>query len=698
MSSSTTRRRSSRLAELAVQATANTSASSDTVDDQPKRKRARISLDYDSEDEDEDEEKVPKLRGNRGKLEKLTEIPLDILFEIFGYLTPYDVLRLARTTKGLRTLLMSKSSSSVWQAARSNVPALPSPLAGMSEPEYANLTFDARCHSCNSLRCENIIWRFSTRLCNRCLPLLFTPTENLTAPDFMPMLWQYKKMHGYLLLDCVPHISITPGKEPFRTASKNLSLERAYLQPLVDRLLNEYRNTKDDSSALAAWIKLKDTKAYEQWHSARLANRSEELEKTRVRRREAWVSYNLDFSLPHSPSSSYSILQRLSKQGWEKEVKFVKEHRSWDFNKHALVYQTKDLTDRIWKNIEEPMTQFMEQIRIIRIRKECRPRYTILRKVYPEYVDLQPPDLLVPIIGDVLPLNLVKEIAEQPCSEEDPLDEDIFQPLLDLLPEISRAWASEVEEELVKIAKATKPDFQPSSLKLATTVFQCNSLYCKERMSYDMILKHSCATSARFTAQGERRPEQFSGQIEDADFFGAMPWNEGGDRVNFDLVGSAKAKVIVEKLGLDPAITTGENLDRGDYAFECTRCKRKRDGRECRYLMRWQKALNHSCKTQFLVKNPREGPEHEAFLRAETEAVFDGDRRHSWGWGARPVQKALACKHEGCSQRFSYDGFKQHLFDVHQKRKVESSDWTWSACATFSEVYKDLWVPVRKTA
>ncbi|KAF9468003.1 hypothetical protein BDZ94DRAFT_1133081, partial [Collybia nuda] len=73
-------------------------------------------------------------------------MPLDILFEIFGHLHPLDVLHLARTSRGLRTILMSRSSLSVWVSAFSNVRGLPFCPSDMSEPQYANLAFDEHCH------------------------------------------------------------------------------------------------------------------------------------------------------------------------------------------------------------------------------------------------------------------------------------------------------------------------------------------------------------------------------------------------------------------------------------------------------------------------------------------------------------------------------------------------------------------------
>jgi len=45
--------------------------------------------------------------------------------QIFGHLRPYDILRLSRTTKALRGILMQRSATSVWKDARSNIEGLP---------------------------------------------------------------------------------------------------------------------------------------------------------------------------------------------------------------------------------------------------------------------------------------------------------------------------------------------------------------------------------------------------------------------------------------------------------------------------------------------------------------------------------------------------------------------------------------------
>jgi hypothetical protein len=64
---------------------------------------------------------------------------------VFRNLPPYDLLRLARTTKSLRSILLSKNARSVWIDALEAVAGLPPCPEDMSEPAYTRLTFDTQC-------------------------------------------------------------------------------------------------------------------------------------------------------------------------------------------------------------------------------------------------------------------------------------------------------------------------------------------------------------------------------------------------------------------------------------------------------------------------------------------------------------------------------------------------------------------------
>ncbi|KIY61089.1 hypothetical protein CYLTODRAFT_247073 [Cylindrobasidium torrendii FP15055 ss-10] len=60
----------------------------------------------------------PKPRGRLGRLEAISDMPVELLYAILCHLTPLDLLHLARTSKDLRALLLSRHSSDVWVAAR----------------------------------------------------------------------------------------------------------------------------------------------------------------------------------------------------------------------------------------------------------------------------------------------------------------------------------------------------------------------------------------------------------------------------------------------------------------------------------------------------------------------------------------------------------------------------------------------------
>ncbi|KAI0744163.1 hypothetical protein C8Q80DRAFT_1122426 [Daedaleopsis nitida] len=87
------------------------------------------------------------VRGRRGGLADMPNMPLDVLIEIFGFLSPHDLLSLARTSRDFRAFLMSRAKSlAFWKAARQQIEGLPDIPAPLSEPAYANLLFFNHCH------------------------------------------------------------------------------------------------------------------------------------------------------------------------------------------------------------------------------------------------------------------------------------------------------------------------------------------------------------------------------------------------------------------------------------------------------------------------------------------------------------------------------------------------------------------------
>lgn len=97
-----------------------------------------------------------------GKLKRMSEMHIDVVFQVclnvqdfgrsshffkvFGHLGPGDLLNMARTTKGLRGLLMDQSVQWLWDRSFSNIPELPPKPEDLTEPLYADLLFGRTCH------------------------------------------------------------------------------------------------------------------------------------------------------------------------------------------------------------------------------------------------------------------------------------------------------------------------------------------------------------------------------------------------------------------------------------------------------------------------------------------------------------------------------------------------------------------------
>lgn len=76
----------------------------------------------------------------------LSNEPLVYVLQVFRHMEPLDLLHLARTSKALRAILMTRRHANVWKAACANVPGLPPCPDAVPVPLYASLLFCTFCH------------------------------------------------------------------------------------------------------------------------------------------------------------------------------------------------------------------------------------------------------------------------------------------------------------------------------------------------------------------------------------------------------------------------------------------------------------------------------------------------------------------------------------------------------------------------
>ncbi|KAL1743901.1 hypothetical protein HDZ31DRAFT_39896, partial [Schizophyllum fasciatum] len=109
-----------------------------------------------------------KRRGNTGKLLRLLEMPLDVLYEVFRLLEPQDLVAVAWTSKLVRSYIMSPQAAAIWREARKRIGA-PEPPLDRSEPWWASLLFGSKkCQVCDCRGINNVDWMLLRRVCNNC--------------------------------------------------------------------------------------------------------------------------------------------------------------------------------------------------------------------------------------------------------------------------------------------------------------------------------------------------------------------------------------------------------------------------------------------------------------------------------------------------------------------------------------------------
>ncbi|KAL1659196.1 hypothetical protein GGF50DRAFT_107843 [Schizophyllum commune] len=112
--------------------------------------------------------KAGRRENLRGKLVRLMQMPVEMVYEVFQHLNPPDLLNVARTNKGMRGILLNPNAQFVWTEARKHVQA-PPPPAGRPEHRWASLLFEKqKCRICNHSGVSHMDWLLLMRICYKC--------------------------------------------------------------------------------------------------------------------------------------------------------------------------------------------------------------------------------------------------------------------------------------------------------------------------------------------------------------------------------------------------------------------------------------------------------------------------------------------------------------------------------------------------
>ncbi|KLO15291.1 hypothetical protein SCHPADRAFT_275411 [Schizopora paradoxa] len=275
------------------------------------------------------------------KSELVTGMPNEVFAEIAKYLSPCDLLQLARTSKHCRGILMSKTSRRIWEVSR-KTHGLPDCPTDINEPQFADLLFGKGCSFCLASRTlKDPVFGLRVRVCSSCKASRLVSSTDLR---------KYLQHFSYTVVEEISNIlsytMISSGKNGdyfyLKSQVDDVKQELQALPPNSDeRRLYLIEGKKAMRAALGSTIKL------ELWYSSK---RSAEMFTKRdiLQERRAKIMDNLKI---------------LGFSDEDLDDKFDNKEWKWQY----ILKKNHPLTEKEWGAIEPKLIQ------IIELRREHTP-------------------------------------------------------------------------------------------------------------------------------------------------------------------------------------------------------------------------------------------------------------------------------------------------------------------------------------
>ncbi|KLO06466.1 hypothetical protein SCHPADRAFT_946061 [Schizopora paradoxa] len=382
---------------------------------------------------------VKKRTTIKGKLSKLLEMPMEIFTEIACYMSPEDLLNLSRASRGLREILMSKSSERVWEAARKvqgNIPARPPDL---NEPQYADLLFGKGCSFCSESRTKKVYVSLRVRACSKCF-------EKHIA-DFDAVYQQNRNAFpGYLTSSVIFSMLLSARLECYPARPPPVII-KSHFHELAGKISELSTNERDLKAYIGKRQKNIEAISDSRYQIHRwlqdASNMKEQLMKRLRRDRQA------------------SIHEKLRALGYENEdfdTQF--DPKGWKWNQ--LIGQTRAVSDRVWENIRPQLEE------IIKLRRAhaganflAKRRNARQLEFSRRFVASQPQVREIPfgklyMRGDLQEEPFVEEILDENDAKI-PLDDERWNRIFERIPELILNHKKVIEDHCMdKIRKALK--------------------------------------------------------------------------------------------------------------------------------------------------------------------------------------------------------------------------------------------------
>ncbi|KAF8177604.1 hypothetical protein BJ912DRAFT_1146553 [Pholiota molesta] len=588
---------------------------------------------------------IKRVRGIRGMLADVKEMPLDILFEIFSRLNPIDLVNLTRTSKDLRAIFTSRSSISVWKAARANIiPTMPDCPDDLSEPQYADLAFGKGCHYCGrNLATIHTAWSARRRICKKCID----KHCSLNYP------YRYiNETAGFK--NYVPEIKVTSQKSSTHYFVEFAALWDETLDNIADpeekaswriSKLKERRAIRDHAWLCATWVK--EYAEYQQFLIEQLATKQ------------------LD-----------NIAERVAYLGWNEEVlKMLPSEEKFEEQLEVRKMCRKELTDRILVRLDAQINEYMEIVKERRLKRErlafLKDRLPILQKVHNDHLltFTTTERYWYPMASELFLYEpKIQDIVNDTSSTLESMKERLMLTLPEIYPDAINQLIRRIDDQLLEVIIASRPGElidRETVFGLATTLFRCvncERLCTKRILRYNEVVLHSCTRTSDFPAE-----------CQDGYFIKTLTNERYRSHRHGPLTVSNAALTFVPILaklcGLDPHTATTQMMDDLDPVFECIPCASQEFGRA---TLTWLGAVFHFHSQTHKVGSVKLERLNENEEDVARKRIVEMQERAMASTSTYSSNRLLQCAH--CSQYGTKDMLIKHVKSAHGTESPTNKD------------------------
>ncbi|KAK0203339.1 hypothetical protein DFS33DRAFT_1383592 [Desarmillaria ectypa] len=594
-------------------------------------------------------------RTRVGKLQGILSMPVEMWLEILSFLTPQDVLQLARSSKELRSIFMSRSSTAIWMAARRTVEC-PPPISGFSEPAWANLLFMNTCHFCCKSVVRHIDFVFRKRICSKCVG-----KHVMHHPEVAVNEDQISLIMTLLPTKVCPTRRI--GCLPLRYLREEFEAVQAQFlflpQDLKEGYCQERQKYVQEVNSFVSIGKA--------WCQKMEYERQAELEQLKADR-------------------ASDIKERLKALGYGKAFDYP--DFPYRFHRHPLVKQPRALTQQGWSKISDPLIQFakdakekqIHQERVSQVRERIlmsracarqghersiqtalehasvlKARLALAGSVFESFFPSGSPyATTIPSPMDFCAFHLVKNILDLP--DDATVDNQSFVPLLGLF---HQQWMERTHNELISISadsqshsKIESMEQRTAFLALARNVFVCQECVARE-LFYPEVLAHECCT------RSQNPPHTVV-----AELVRMCAWNSNCLSRHETL--TSFMPTLTQAVGLDPETATVRDIDTLEYYYHCLICQRLNlCSGGLKNVYGWRSFIQHVDKCHYYSQAGMFPSHPEDFEILSSESI---ESDPSNGVQVDPFRwRCVHCRELLGPERF--DAIREHLLNKHNVLK-----------------------------